>query len=759
MTAAADSPLRLLCVTGSLAHGGAERHAVALLNRLAERGHECHAAYVKDEAALLDRIQRGPRGTVHCLGADRYFDRRAVVDLARLMDRIAPHAILAQNPYALFYSSLARLIARYRAPVVTVFHSNRLLGLKEQLQMAVYRPLYWSAACTVFVCESQRQRWQRRLVLSRRNTVICNGVDTEAFRPAEGPEERLTTRERLGFAAGDYVIGIAAALRPEKNHLLLLDAISALRSRGIPARALLIGDGEMRAAIEARARAHDIASAITITGFQQDVRPFVHACDAMTLCSRTEALSLAAIEAMALGKPFVHSAVGGAAEIVTDGVNGFLFPTGDRVAYAARLADLADPRLRERLGANARASVERRFSETEMVDRYERLLREVAAVHGSRGPARATHAPTVLVLGPGLDAVSGVSFHLRTLFGSALGERFGLTHFRIGSEGHRERLPARILRLIASPIALALAIRRHGARIVHINTSLNARAFWRDLAYALVARGSGARVVCQVHGGELPQDFLGGLDACRAFLRWALTRADVVIVLARAELDAYRRFLPGRHVVHVPNAVACTPRPSRPAADGPLQLLYLGRLIRDKGLRELLHALAIVNRDGERARLTVAGSGPHEAELRELASRLGLGGAITFAGPVAGAEKARLLAASDLFMLPTYHKEGLPYALIEGMAAGLPVVTTANGAIPDLVSHGVQGLMVPAGDAGAIAREVQALDSDRARLARMGKAAQTHVRENCSIERMAGRFTEIYGELSDPAAGWHSPAG
>lgn len=758
MSAAAGGALRLLCVTGSLAHGGAERHAVSLLNRLGARGHECHLAYVKNPSAQLDRWQRSGRGAVHGLGATQYLDRRALADLARLMDRIAPEVILAQNPYALLYASLARRLARRRAPIVAVFHSNRLLGLKEQLQMAAYRPLYWTAASTVFVCESQRKHWCRRLVLSRRNEVIHNGVDTDAFRPAQGPEAGLAMRERLGFAARDYVIGIAAGLRPEKHHLLLVDAIAALRRRGLPARALLIGDGEMRPAIEARARAHGIAAAITIAGFQQDVRPYVHACDTMTLCSRTEALPLAAIEAMALGKPVVLSAVGGAGEIVTESVDGWLFPPGDCASYAARLADLADQPHRERLGENARAAVLRRFSETAMVERYERLLREVAAARGTRVPERARRAPAVLVLGPGLDAVSGVSSHLRALFGSALGERFDLVHFRVGSEGRSEGLPARMLRQAASPISLARAIRRHGARIVHLNTSLNAGAFWRDLAYALVARASGARVVCQVHGGALPQDFLGSLSACRALLRWALGRANVVVVLARAELDAYRRFLPGQNVVHVPNAVDCATPAPRQAAEGPLQLLYLGRLVHEKGLREILGALASVNREGARARLTIAGSGRAEAELRALAAELGLGEAVRFAGTVAGMEKERLLAESDVFLLPSY-AEGLPYALIEGMAAGLAVVATPVGAIPDLVSHGVQGLLVPAGDAAAIAGAVLALAGDRARLARMGEAAQARVREACSVERMAGRFTEIYGDLGGPGTGWPSLAG
>lgn len=627
--------------------------------------------------------------------------------------------------------------------------------------MAAYRPLHWSAACTVFVCQAQRLHWVRRGGCSRRNVVIRNGVDTDAFRPDAAPEERQAARAALGLRPGDYVIGAAAALRPEKNLVLLVEAVAELRRRGIPARALLIGDGPSRPAIEAQARRLGVGALVTITGLLPDVRASLRACDTVALCSLTESLPLAALEAMALGRPVVHSVVGGAAEIVFPGLNGYLFPSGDARAFADRLADLADPGLRARMGESARRLAVARFSERDMVLRYERLLAELAAAgEGRRHGAAAPDRPAVLLLGPGLDAVSGVSAHLRSLIESALGDMFELVHFRVGSEGREESPVGRLARLAASPFALALAIRRTRAGIVHVNTSLNAGAFWRDLAQVLVARICGARVVCQIHGGALPQDFLRGLRPFRPLLRWALGRADLVVVLARAEQDAYRRFLPGRRIELVPNGVACSASARQPRApDAPLALLYLGRLAPGKGLGELLRALAQLQ-DGGRpvARLAIAGSGPEEEALRAMARALALDGTVVFTGPLRGAAKVRLLSESDALVLAS-DAEGMPYALLEAMAAGLAVIATPVGAIPDLVTEGVHGLLVPPRDPIALANAVRALAADRARLARMGTAARARVREICSIERLAGRFAEIYGELSAPGVGWPSPAG
>jgi len=164
-----------------------------------------------------------------------------------------------------------------------------------------------------------------------------------------------------------------------------VDSIALLRKKGIPARALLIGDGEMREAIESRARELNVEKHLMITGFQADVRPYIAACDVMTLCSITEAFSLAALEAMALGRPMVHSDVGGAAEMIFPGRNGLLFPVGNTGAFVDKLAILADRAVSRQMGREAREVVKELFSEKRMVDRYEQTLLELYGTGPKRG--------------------------------------------------------------------------------------------------------------------------------------------------------------------------------------------------------------------------------------------------------------------------------------------------------------------------------------------------------------------------------------
>ena len=382
--------MRLLFITGSLGHGGAERHTITLLNKLAERGHECHALYVQNNPAQLERVSGA--ASVECLHARKYLDLRAIRRLGVLMSRIRPSAVVAANPYAMFYATLALRLSGAETPVMVTYHTTLLGNAKEWVQMLYYRPFFWSADCLVFVCEAQRRHWLRRLVTGGANRVIHNGIDPEHWR-SPGDEARTRMRRVLGLADGDYAIGMCAVFRPEKNHLQLVEAIAQLRGRGIPARALLIGDGPMRPAIEARARDLGVAGEVLIAGFHQDVRPLLAAADAVALPSTSvETFSLAALEAMALGRPVVLSEIGGAAEMVRPHENGLLFPAGDTTALVDSLAALADPATRERMGAAARATVEARFSERAMVDRYEGLLQQLILTRNQRDNLRRSAA-------------------------------------------------------------------------------------------------------------------------------------------------------------------------------------------------------------------------------------------------------------------------------------------------------------------------------------------------------------------------------
>jgi glycosyltransferase involved in cell wall biosynthesis len=366
---------------------------------------------------------------------------------------------------------------------------------------------------------------------------------------------------------------------------------------------------------------------------------------------------------------------------------------------------------------------------------------------------------TVLLCGPHRDAVSGVSTHLNLLMGSSLAEDFELAHFQVGSEGRDEGALSRLVRLAWSPLALFATILFRHVDVVHLNTSLNRRAYWRDLAYLLVAKLLRARVCYQVHGGALPQAFFGGRPLATRLLRWSLRLPDIVVVLASVELEAYRAFVPEQLVVALPNGIDCRPYARVPTVrsrpDRPLQLVYIGRLAREKGLYEMLQGLRLALRLGVDARLVVAGEGPEADALHRYAVALGIGTRVSFIAPVFGEAKVRLLGMADVSVLPSY-AEGMPYALLEAMAAGIPVLATPVGAIPDVASDGMHGYLVPPRDPAAIAEAIARFAADRERLSWMSRACRKRVLAAYSIERLAGELALHYRSLAAGVAmaGW-----
>ncbi len=356
---------------------------------------------------------------------------------------------------------------------------------------------------------------------------------------------------------------------------------------------------------------------------------------------------------------------------------------------------------------------------------------------------------TVMMLGPSTGAVSGVSTHLNQLFHSSLAQEWQLLHFQVGSEGRAESAPRKLWRFATSPLQFAFAVCRSRPAIVHLNTSLEPKSYWRDIVYLVLAKALGRRVLYQVHGGALPEQFFAGQPLRRWLLRRMLRLADAVVLLAEVELQAYRRFDPALALAVIPNAIELVADPQAKAAPrpGPLALVYVGRLARNKGIFELLEALALNRARGVVQALVIAGGGPDEAELRGAVERLGLRDQVRFAGPVFGADKDRLWEQADVFGFPTYHREGLPYALLESMAARTVPLICPVGAVPDVMQDGVHGLFVPPGDPAALAAALRRLDQDRDLLQRMGAACRLRVEQGYTVERLARDFNAAYARL------------
>lgn len=356
----------------------------------------------------------------------------------------------------------------------------------------------------------------------------------------------------------------------------------------------------------------------------------------------------------------------------------------------------------------------------------------------------------VVIFGPALNAVSGVSTHLNLLLNSSLASDYDFHHFQVGSEGRKEGKFQRLARFLLSPIELAWFLIRKRPQIVHINTSMDRKAFWRDLTYLFVTKTLGLKVVNQFHSGSSPDGLFKGRFP-RFLLKRFLLSSDVVTVLSAEALTFHKDFDPGIRVELVPNAIDTIGLldEERGSVDRhlPLKLVYVGRIVQSKGLCDALQALQILKQDGYQFHLDIAGSGPDEGAARQLTTQLNLENEVTFLGPVFGAAKYKLWLRSDVQVFPTYHNEGLPYSILESLAAGCVPITCRVAAIPDVMQEGVHGLFVAARDADAIAAAIRRLADDRLALQKMSCAGRERVREQYTVDRLANRFGAIYKRL------------
>ncbi|MCU7863506.1 MAG: glycosyltransferase [Candidatus Thiodiazotropha sp. (ex Lucinoma borealis)] len=367
--------IKLAFLINSLRFGGVEKGTVTRFNNFSNREFNKGLVYLKNDEHLLPQIKK-ENGIVWCPKFKKGLDLSGLLRLSSWIKEFQPDIILCVNTYPLFFGYIARLLSRSKSKLFVSFHSTALSEREDRLVRYIYRFFFNRTDRIIYVSTTQRAYWESRGMRRDLATVIHNGVDTKYFFNQYSFNEISTLRKRYNFGANDFLIGICAALRPEKQHEDLIKAIAILKEEGISAKCLVIGDGPRRAAIEENIAAIGLERDAVIVGFQADVRLMIAICDCMAIVShQVETFSNAALESMAMGKPMVMSAIGGAAEQVQDGVNGYLFPAGDVEALAEALRKLVDTVHREELGKRAREVVVRDFGLSTMLVKYAKLFR------------------------------------------------------------------------------------------------------------------------------------------------------------------------------------------------------------------------------------------------------------------------------------------------------------------------------------------------------------------------------------------------
>jgi len=280
---------------------------------------------------------------------------------------------------ALFLGRLAARLAGVPHQVCAVHRTRRADG-SPSLNL-LDRALMPLSDKVIAVSRGQAKYLQEEIgIAPARLSVIHNGIDTRRFAPRPSGEERIARRRELGFPLESPLLVIVAALRPEKHHELILEALQRSTHEPSP-HLLIVGAGVREAAIRARAKKLGVGDRLHWLGLRNDVPQILSTADLLVLCSHpvVETFPLCVLEGMAAELPVISTRVGSIAEMVLEGESGLLVPPSDARALATAIDRLLQAPDRARaMGEAGREHVLRNFNQETMVEATARLLRRVA---------------------------------------------------------------------------------------------------------------------------------------------------------------------------------------------------------------------------------------------------------------------------------------------------------------------------------------------------------------------------------------------
>jgi glycosyltransferase involved in cell wall biosynthesis len=741
---------RVLHVIRSLEAGGAERIVVEYALNHDSAAYAAEVCCLERAGHLAEPLEA--RGIpVHVLARTGRLDVRALFRLARLMRRGRFDVVHYHNFGPLVFALPAAVLAAVPSIVRTehnVVHwrsrrrrvASRMAALRENAQIAVSEAVKQS-----HINESD--------LPAARCVTVWNGIDPARL-SAGG--DRRATRSALGIPENAPVAVAVGSLTPQKNYENLLEAAAHVLERVPEVIFLVIGTGVLRRKLEAKAGELGVAGSVRFLGERDDVPAILAASDILVNSSSWEGLPVSILEAMAAGIPTAATDVGGNAELLeTGGPSGIVVPAEDPQALGDAILRLAGSReLRADLGSRARVAAMERFSAACMTRETERIY-DLCAVDG-------VHL-----------AASG---RIRVLF--LIGElgRGGAERqlLELVSRLDRERYEP-IVCCLAPPTGLSDAIREVGVEVISLNKRPGigpvalCRLCWimRRLRPAVVHSYLFSANWRGLLGGRLLRvpviiSSVRNVDFHPTFGLTMLDRLMGVFVdRVIANADAVKRFVVERHWidrdrVHVVyNGIgleridaAIRTHDSDPGGESARRrrptVIKVASLTPKKDHSTFLEAARLVLKTVPDARFLIVGGGKLHGVLDRRIRELGLQDSIVLVGETSNV--AGHLVEADVSVL-TSLREGCSNALLESMALGTPIVATDVGGNSELVRDGVEGFLVPTGDASGVAERVVQLLLDADLRARMGRAGRARIDSRFTAARMVDDTVALYEEL------------
>lgn len=299
-----------------------------------------------------------------------------------------------------------------------------------------------------------------------------------------------------------------------------------------------------------------------------------------------------------------------------------------------------------------------------------------------------------------------------------------------------------VLALVRFVVLLALG----RVSILHVHGASHG-SFWRKRVFMRLARVFSVPVIFHLHGGEFRQFVDERLDTVsRQKVVDTLGACCLIFCLNQEVASWLAALIPNVPVQVMPNPIDLSGYSNSNAAREPM-VLFLGRLEREKGVFDLLEAVAKIAERVPGIRLVLCGAGSARQALQRLAEQRGIGALVAFPGWVDGQAKADLLQRAGVFVLPSF-AEGMPMAVLEAMAAATPVVASRVGAVAEMLEGGASGFVVEPGNVPLLGEAILSALIDANATAAMTERASIRVRSAYAADVVIAHLRQCYSEVS-----------
>jgi glycosyltransferase involved in cell wall biosynthesis len=734
--------------------GGLERYAKTIATKLAE-----------DFAWRVVFVTSGHGPTVKITDEDGFRVYRLPTQLTlsrtplsaawpRMLAKIVrdEHAVLINAHAPVPGLADAASMAAPSVPFVLTYHAgpmhkgrplqDRVIWLYEQTLLR-----RMARRSTTVICNSRFVQAAFGREFAGKSVVIPPGVDTSLYSP--------------GGTARPGSIIFVAQMDPGmefKGLDLLIEATRVLVDRGQDVTLEVVGTGDLVPGYESLARGLGLGSdRVSFSGYLsgQDLVDAYRRSAVAALPSGNESFGMSLAEAMACGLPVVASRTGGIPDVVDDGTTGLLVTHGAVDQLADALGSVIDdPELAGRLGRAGRVRVERNFDWAVRARNTDALFEETLAAR----PANKTVAIVTPRYPPDVGGVERYSSQIAEGLAASDALQPLVISTRAGvrtTYTYRNGVPVvRLgawLKLSNTPFSPLWPLQVRRLLAAHRVELINAHSPVPGLADAASAVSGGRPVVFTYHSGSMLKGARFADLAIGAYERRILpriaTRADAIAVVSpTTQISSYEG------AIMVPPSVDLDAFSFKPEdATSVLRLLFVGRIDGSatwKGERVLFDALAMAATHRPDIELEIVGDGDGRRAWEDEVGRRGIGPLVHFSGMLGGEELVAAYHRSSIVVLPsTTEAESFGMCLIEAMACGRAVIGSRIGGIPFVVGHGTDGVLVPPGDAAALAAAVVELGGAPERRAAMGVHGRRKAEARFSIHGLQNTYEKLFKDM------------